>query len=146
MPQDEANIIIKNSISYILYSDTDNFGWQFNDFRNKLKTCRISDMYDDVDAMFSTCPYFYLKISVRSLLNLFKETEGIEFENVTTNITLLFPKIWDKLKIEERRALGDTYVEYYSKNDTNKISALKKLCLKLKALIMLVKMFAQERL
>ena len=47
--------------------------------------------------------------------------EGIEFENVTTNITLLFPKIWDKLKIEERRALGDTFVEYDSKNDTKKL-------------------------
>ena len=42
MPQDEANIIIKNCISYILCTTDDSFGLQFNDFREKLKTGAIT--------------------------------------------------------------------------------------------------------
>jgi len=112
MPQDEANIIIKNCISYILCTTDDSFGLQFNDFREKLKTGAITELYDDDKAMFATCPYFYLKTTVRSLLKLFRDTDGIEFDNVTRNMNTVFPVIWDRLKIEERRALADAYTDY----------------------------------
>ena len=132
MPQDEANIIIKNSISYILCYNSDSFGWQMNDFRERLKSGRITELYEDIDTMFSTSPYFYLKTTVRSLLNLFKDTEDIEFENVTENMTILFPAIWENLKFEERRALADIYEYYNSRNDSVKIKPLKNILLKVK--------------
>ena len=84
MPQDEANIIIKNSISYILCTTDDSFGLQFNDFREKLKNGAVTELYDDDKAMFATCPYFYLKTTVRSLLKLFRDTDGIEFVTATS--------------------------------------------------------------
>ena len=118
MPQDEANIIIKNCISYILCTTDDSFGLQFNDFRKKLKTGTITDLYDDDKTMFATCPYFYLKTTVRSLLNLFRDTEGIEFDNVTRNMNVVFPVIWDRLKIEERRLLADAFTDYSESDDT----------------------------
>jgi len=117
MPQDEANIIIKNCISYILCTTDDSFGLQFNDFREKLKTGAITELYDDDKAMFATCPYFYLKTTVRSLLKLFRDTDGIEFDNVTRNMNAVFPVIWDRLKIEERRALADAYTDYSELDD-----------------------------
>lgn len=117
MPQDEANIIIKNCISYILCTTDDSFGLQFNDFREKLKTGVITELYDDDKAMFATCPYFYLKTTVRSLLKLFRDTDGIEFDNVTRNMNAVFPVIWDRLKIEERRALADAYTDYSESDD-----------------------------
>jgi len=117
MPQDEANIIIKNCISYILCTTDDSFGLQFNDFREKLKTGAITELYDDDKAMFATCPYFYLKTTVRSLLKLFRDTDGIEFDNVTRNMNAVFPVIWDRLKIEERRALADAYTDYIESDD-----------------------------
>jgi len=117
MPQDEANIIIKNCISYILCTTDDSFGLQFNDFREKLKTGAITELYDDDKAMFATCPYFYLKTTVRSLLKLFRDTDGIEFDNVTRNMNAVFPVIWDRLKIEERRALADAYTDYSESDD-----------------------------
>lgn len=117
MPQDEANIIIKNCISYILCITDDSFGLQFNDFREKLKTGAITELYDDDKAMFATCPYFYLKTTVRSLLKLFRDTDGIEFDNVTRNMNAVFPVIWDRLKIEERRALADAYTDYSESDD-----------------------------
>lgn len=132
MPQDEANIVIKNCIAYILCYDADSFGWQMNDFRDKLKSGRITELYEDVDTMFSTSPYFYLKTTVRSLLNLFRETEDIEFENVTENMTILFPAIWEKLKFEERRALADAYEYFNSKNDSIRIKPLANILLKVK--------------
>lgn len=117
MPQDEANIIIKNSIRYILYNNDESFGLQFNDFREKLKTGKITELFADDKTMFETCPYFFLKTSVRSLLKLFNETEGIEYENVTANMNIIFPAIWHRLKLEERRALADAYTDYTNKND-----------------------------
>lgn len=132
MPQDEANVVIKNCISYILCYDADSFGWQMNDFREKLKSGRITDLYEDVDTMFSTSPYFYLKTTVRSLLNLFRETEDIELENVTENMTILFPAIWENLKFEERRALADTYEFFNSKNDGVRTKSLANILLKVK--------------
>ncbi len=111
MPQDEANIIIKSCISYILYSNDDTFGLQFNDFREKLKTVRITEIFDDDETMFATCPYFYLKTTVRSLIKLLKETEGIEFENISINLNLIIPQIWKRLKTEEKRAFADAYTD-----------------------------------
>ncbi len=78
--------------------------------------------------MFSTSPYFYLKTTVRSLLNLFRETEDIELENVTENMTILFPAIWENLKFEERRALADTYEFFNSKNDGDEQNLLQTYC------------------
>ena len=132
MPQDEANVIIKNCISYILYCNEDNFGWHMSDFRKKLKSSRITDLYDDTDTMFSTSPYFYLKTTVRSLLSLFKETEDIEYENVVENMNLLFPIMWERLEFEERRALADSYEKYHEKNDIVKATALSKILQKVK--------------
>lgn len=130
MPQDEANIIIKGCISYILYSNDDTYGLQFNDFREKLKTTRITDIFDDDEAMFATCPYFYLKTTIRSLIKLFKETEGIEFENVTTNLGLIVPQIWPRLKTEEKIVLADAYTDYVNVSDVPRTDALNKILLK----------------
>lgn len=130
MPQDEANIIIKGCISYILYSNDDTYGLQFNDFREKLKSQRITEIFDDDATMFDTCPYFYLKTTIRSLIKLFKETEGIEFENVTTNLSLIIPQIWHRLKTEERLVLADAYTDYVNISDILRTDALNKILLK----------------
>lgn len=129
MPQDEANIIIKNSISYILYNNDESFGLQFNDFREKLKTGRVTDLFEDDKVMFATCPYFYLKTSVRSLLKLFGETEGIEYDNVIANMNIMFPAIWGRLKLEERRALANAYTDYANINDYKRTAALNNIML-----------------
>ena len=130
MPQDEANIIIKSCISYILYSNDDTFGLQFNDFREKLKTVRITEIFDDDETMFATCPYFYLKTTVRSLIKLLKETEGIEFENICINLNLIVPQIWNRLKTEEKRAFADAYTDYVNSNDYVRTDILNKILLK----------------
>lgn len=130
MPQDEANIIIKSCISYILYSNDDTFGLQFNDFREKLKTVRITEIFDDDETMFATCPYFYLKTTVRSLIKLLKETEGIEFENININLNLIIPQIWKRLKTEEKRAFADAYTDCVNSNDYIRTDALNKILLK----------------
>lgn len=130
MPKDEANIIIKACISYILYNNESTYGLQFNDFREKLKTSRITEIFSDDTAMFQTCPYFYLKTTVRSLIKLLKETEGIEFENITTNLGIIIPKIWQRLKTEEKIALADAYTYYVNIGDYTRIDALNKVLLK----------------
>ena len=124
MPQDEANIIIKNCVRYILYSDDDTYGLQFNDFREKLKKYSITDIFDG-ENLFSTAPYFYLKTTVRSLIKLFRETTGIEYENIVTNINLIIPGIWNELKTEERRLIADTYTDYEVENNKEKAQVLK---------------------
>lgn len=127
MPRDEANIIIKNGIKYILYNNEESFGLQFNDFREKLKSGRLSDLFTDDEVMFESCPYFYLKTTVRSLLHLFSETDGIEFDNVAINMNSFFPKSWGRLKFDERRALADMYSDYQNERDTKRINVLSKI-------------------
>ena len=133
MPQDEANIVIKTCIGYILYNNDESFGLQFNDFREKLKSGKVTELFEDDKAMFAACPYFYLKTSVRSLLNLFKECEGIEYENVVNNMNIMFPAIWSRLKIEERRALADIYTDYSNSVDYKRTNDLNKIMLKVHA-------------
>lgn len=130
MPQDEANIIIKSCISYVLYSNDKSYGLQFNDFREKLKTSNITEIFDDDASMFATCPYFYLKTTVRSLIKLFKETDGIEFENITINLNLVIPQIWERLKTEEKLVIADAYTDYVNISDFVRTDALNKLLLK----------------
>ena len=83
--------------------------------------------------MFATCPYFYLKTSVRSLLNLYRECEGIEYDNVVINMQIMFPAIWERLKIEERRALADAYTDYTNASEHKKVSDLNKIMLQVHA-------------
>lgn len=127
MPKDEANIIIKNGVRYILYNDEYSFGFQFNNFRETLKTGRISELFEDDEVMFESCPYFYLKTTVRSLLNLFSDTEGIELDNVSINMNSFFPKAWGRLKFDERRALADMYLDYQSNRDSKRVNVLSKI-------------------
>ena len=124
MPMDEANIIIKNCVRYILYNSNTTYGLQFNDFREKLKTHKITEIFSG-ENMFATAPYFYLKTTVRSLIKLYKETEGIEHENIITNIKLIIPQIWTSLKTEEKRLIADTYTDYVNENDLEKAGTFK---------------------
>lgn len=122
MPQDEANIIIKTCIKYILGFENDNFGLEFNDFRNRLRMSPIAEIVD-VD-MFDTCPYFFLKTTIRTLTNLIKDVEGMEFENVVNNMMVIVPKIWSKLYSDEKYYLGTVYVMHKSENHKEITKAL----------------------
>lgn len=130
MPKDEANIIIKNAIKYILYNNENSYGLQFNDFREKLKTGRLTDLFEDDTVVFESSPYFFLKTTVRSLLNLFSECEGIEFDNVSINMNNFFSKAWEKLKFDERRALADMYSDCKSKRDEKRTSVLESIMMR----------------
>lgn len=122
LPQDEANIIIKACIKYILGFENDNFGLEFNDFRNRLRMSPIAEIVD-VD-MFDTCPYFFLKTTIRTLTNLIKDVEGVEFENVVNNMMVIVPKIWNKLSSDEKYYLGTIYVMHKSENHKEITKAL----------------------
>lgn len=127
MPKDESNIIIKHCIKYILYTESATFDLEFNGFRGKLKTCRWHDINEDYKVMFESCPYFYLKTTVRSLLNLFSETEDVEFDNVSSNMNDFFPMVWKRLKSDERRALADAFVEHGRSKDDKRVEVLSKI-------------------
>lgn len=122
MPQDEANIVIKACIKYILGFKNDKFGLEFNDFRNRLRTSPIAEIVDV--NMFETCPYFFLKTTIRALTNLIKDVEGIEFENVVNNMMVIVPKIWDKLQTDEKYYFGTVYVKHKSENHKEIAKAL----------------------
>ena len=132
MPQDESNIIIKTCIRYVLYNSVDSYGLKFDDFRDKLKSGRITYLFEDDKAMFAMCPYYYLKTTVRSLLKIFSESDGIEYDNIVANMNIIFPSIWERLKIEERRALADAYTDYGDRNDHVRAKVLRDIMLKVR--------------
>lgn len=131
LPRDEANIIIKNCIKYIVGFDEENFGFEFNDFRYKLKTNSISDVINDTNLLI-TCPYFFKKTTIRTLISLLKSTEAIEFERVVENMAVIIPLMWDGLLNDEKFYLGTTYAQFDNDKDDKRLKALKSVLVKVK--------------
>lgn len=131
LPRDEANIIIKSCIKYIVGFDEENFGFEFNDFRYKLKTNTISDVISDTNLLV-TCPYFFKKTTVRALVSLLKTTEGIEFEQVVENMAVIIPIMWDSLLNDDKFYLGSTYAQFDNEKDDRRLKGLKSVLLKVK--------------
>lgn len=131
LPRDEANIIIKNCVKYIVGFDEENFGFEFNDFRYKLKSNSISDVISDKNLLI-TCPYFFKKTTVRTLISLLKSTEAIEFEQVVENMAVIIPIMWDGLLNDEKFYLGSTYAQFDNDKDDKRLKALKSVLVKVK--------------
>jgi len=131
LPKDEANIIIKNCIKYIMGFDEENFGFEFNDFRYKLKSCSISEVLSD-NNLLVTCPYFFKKTTVRTLISLLKSTEAIEFEQVVENMAVIVPIMWEGLLNDEKFYIGTAYAQFDNDKDDKRVKALKSVLVKVR--------------
>lgn len=131
LPKDEANIIIKNCVKYIMGFDDENFGLEFNDFRYKLKTCSINEVISDKNLLI-TCPYFFKKTTVRTIISLLKSTDGFEYEQVVENMAIIIPIMWDELLNDEKFYIGSAFAQFDNDKDDKRVKSLKSVLVKVR--------------
>jgi hypothetical protein len=80
--------------------------------------------------MILNSPYFYRKTTTRTLMNLLKETDGAEFSNVSSNMIVIIPYIWDSLLSEEKYFIATNYAKYNNDGNIKYIAVLKSVLMK----------------
>ncbi len=111
MPQNESDMVIRACIQYVLGYDSADITIEYGDFRNSLKY----ELFEKNSAkmeMLSNSPYFYIKTTIRTLVNLLASTEGAEYETVSANFCSIIGCVWDSLSSDDRYFIGTTYSKY----------------------------------
>ena len=127
MTEDQVKEIIRTCIQYVLGQDDSNLNLEYNNFRDKLKLESIEQQQLE---MILNSPYFYKKTTTRTLMNLLKETDGAEFSNVSSNILLIIPYIWDHLLSEEKYFIATNYAKYNNDGNNKYVTVLKNVLMK----------------
>ena|SRR5665648_109559 len=131
MDKTSADLVIITCIKYILGQDNSGLKLEYNNFRDKLKK-NIVEENSEMYRMLVNSPYFYKKTTVRTLLNLLKQTKGVELENIYGNIQIIIPAIWESLLADDRYPIGFAYAEAINNSDNKIVNVLKSLLLKVK--------------
>ena len=111
--------------------DDENFGLEFNDFRYKLKTCSINEVISDKNLLI-TCPYFFKKTTVRTIISLLKSTDGFEYEQVVENMAIIIPIMWDELLNDEKFYIGSAFAQFDNDKDDKRVKSLKSVLVKVR--------------
>lgn len=104
----EALGIFKNLVQYILGNDIDVNSIEFIRFRDDLKGKKFASTDTEVEHLQST-PYFFIKTTIRTILNLIKTEEDTSKKLVLHNAIIFIEALWDKLFIEDKKNIGTTY-------------------------------------
>ena len=131
MDRISADLVIITCIKYILGQDNSNLKLEYNNFRENLKLHIVVEN-SEIYSMISNSPYFYKRTTVRTLLNLLKQTKGAELENIYANIQIIIPAIWDSLLSDDRYPIGFAYAQAVNDSSSKIINVLKTLLLKVK--------------
>ncbi len=129
MTEDQAKEIIRVCIQYVLGQDNSNIKLEYNNFRDNLKLELIEKNPQQLDMILNS-PYFYKKTTIRTLINLLKETEGAENSNVAANMITIIPYIWDTILSDERYFMGVNYAKYCNDNNEKCKSVLRNVLMK----------------
>ena len=122
MPQNECDTVMRACVQYIIGYDNAEIGLEYNDFREKLKLIKLQT--NELDMLISS-PYFYKKTTIRTLINLINETDGVEFETVFLNFNTILEKLWDSLSSDDKYFIGITYSKYANIGDSKYIVPFK---------------------
>ncbi|MBU3171136.1 caspase family protein [Clostridium estertheticum] len=131
MTEDQVKEIIRTCIQYVLGQDDSNLQLEYGNFREKLKLELIEKNPHQLEILLNS-PYFYQKTTIRTLMNLLKETDGGEHANVSANMITIVPYIWDKLLSEEKYFIGTNYAQYSNESNNKCIVVLKNVLMKVK--------------
>lgn len=125
----DMQTIIIPCFQYILGLDTQDFTLEFNNFRERLKLEMIVKG-DELYELLLISPYFYRRTTVKTILNLTKNTDGGEFEIVLNNLVTLFDGFWDSLISDDRYLIGMSYSEAVSNGMKELSTGIRRVLLK----------------
>lgn len=131
MSYPDALMSMSSCMKHVLALEDEGFQIQYNNFRDKLKEQRLHD-FDETVTILELSPYFYKRTTVRTLLNLLRNSKGAEQEIVYNNMLVIIPKIWSELLSDDRYSLGVAYAESVNFSQEELTKALKAVLLKVK--------------
>ncbi len=110
---DEMNMIdslkiIVDVTQYILGNDIDVASIEFKLFRDELQTKIFSTSSSELEQLKSS-PYFFIKTTIRTILNLIKISTDTKKTKVLNNAIIFIEQLWDRLFIEDKKSVGSTY-------------------------------------
>lgn len=108
MGQLDALKIVLDVTQYILGNNINVNTIEFKTFREKLQTTIFKQGDSEIELLKSS-PYFFIKTTVRTILNLIKTASEIEKSKVLNNAIVFIEQLWDKLFVEDKKNIGKTY-------------------------------------
>ena len=119
--EDELSFIDSLSImlditQYILGNNIDVNSIEFKQFREKLKTHIFLNTDKEVELLKSS-PYFFIKTTIRTILNLIKNTDVTEKSKILNNAIIFINALWNNLFIEDKKNIGRTYAQSINDGD-----------------------------
>ena len=104
---------------------------RFADFRNELEAETFSTDDPRCDTLAGS-PYFFRRLAVAVLLAGIRAYTGAKLEHCLSNLNLLLPLLWVKLRESERWQVGTTYAQVYADGLQTQTAGLKHALLKVR--------------
>ncbi|MDO7888138.1 hypothetical protein [Hymenobacter cheonanensis] len=118
MTRDEAVSIVRNCIVNILAQPSENVPKHFVRLRKKLESELIKEDDDAIERLASS-PYFFIRTILTVLLAQLKIAKSALLERASTNVTILLPVLWDKMREVDRWQTGEAYALLQVSSDRN---------------------------
>lgn len=128
---EEALMILKSCVQYVLYTKNVEISLDFKEFRDSMQGVLMT-RDDEVFQKLSSEQYVYKRTGLRIVLGLIRTTSGAQLENVLANANIVIPLLWDDFSRQERYQVGRNYADMLNAGRTMAASGLKQVLMKVK--------------
>jgi hypothetical protein len=125
MQREEAVSLLRTCITSILGKPRFEAAVQFADFRKRLGEHNLQAEDTDVAAIASS-PYFFVRTTLSVLLSMVKTSKGATLEHAVGNTMVIVPKLWERIRSNERWQIGQAYAEVNAAGNRLASAGLKK--------------------
>ena len=127
----EAGNILLNCVRSVLAKPSIQVAKRFADFRKDLEAETFSADDPRCDTLAGS-PYFFRRLAIAVLLAGIRDHTGAKLEHCLSNLNLLLPLLWAKLRESERWQVGTTYAQVYADGLQTQTTGLKHALLKVR--------------
>ena len=127
----EAGNILLNCVKSVLAKPSIQVAKRFAEFRKDLEAESFSADDPRCDTLAGS-PYFFRRLAVVVLLSGIRSHTGAKLEHCLSNLNLLLPLLWSKLRETERWQVGTTYAQVYADGLQMQTAGLKQALLKVR--------------
>ena len=124
MAREEALMLLRTCITGILSKPDFEGALRFADFRKTLSERTLKP--DDGETLaIADAPYFFIRTTLSVLLSLIRTRKGAVQEHALGNISVLLPKLWNRIREPEKWQIGQVYAEVNARGDRPASAGLK---------------------
>jgi hypothetical protein len=127
----DARSVLLSCVKSVLAKPSIHVAKGFAEFRKELEAETFAPDDPRCDVLVGS-PYFFRRLAVAVLLSGIRSHTGAKLEHCLSNLNLLLPLVWDKLRDSERWQVGTTYAQVYAEGLQAQTLGLKKALLKVR--------------